>query len=136
MRYLCLCYIEVERLGRLPRHEREALLEAQVACDERLRANGCVVASEALEPVRTVTTVRVRNGRAAVTDGPSAGTQEQLGGFLLIEARDLNDALRIASQLPSARYGRVEVWPIWEIRRHVHDLRTRQATQAPRSCGP
>jgi hypothetical protein len=125
MKYLCLCYAEEESLDRLPPRELDALLEAQVACDERLRARGHVVASESLASVRAATTVRVRQGQVSVTDGPFAETKEQLGGFFLIEARDLNDAIRIASQLPSARYGCLEIRPVWEIRRYVADLRAR-----------
>lgn len=123
MKYLCLCYVAEATLEALPPHELDALCDAQVACDEMLRACGQVIASEALASVRTATTLRVRRGSVSVTDGPCAETQEQLGGFFLIEARDLNDALRIAAQLPSARYGSLEVRPVWEIRRYVQSLR-------------
>ena len=75
------------------------------------------MAGEALEGVSTATTVRVRNGRVSTTDGPFAETKEQLGGFYLIEARDLNDAIQVAARIPSARLGSVEVRPIMEFDR-------------------
>ena len=78
---------------------------------------GALVTGEALQPVSTATTVRVRNGRTATTDGPFAETKEQLGGFYLIEARDLNDAIQVAARIPSARLGSIEVRPIMEFDR-------------------
>lgn len=119
MKYLCLCYMEEEALGRLPQPELDALLEERLASDAMLRASGHVLASEMLASVRAATTIRVRNGRLSVMDGPIAETQEQLGGFFLLEARDLNDAIRIAARLPSARFGSLEIRPVWEIRRHA-----------------
>jgi hypothetical protein len=80
-----------------------------------LRANGSLIAAEALQPIDTATTVRVRNGRVSVTDGPFAETKEQLAGFYLVEARDLNDAIQIASKIPPAREGSVEVRPVREL---------------------
>lgn len=125
MKYVCLCYMEEEKLERLPEHDRESIFREQVAYDETLRENGQVLASEALESIETATTVRVRGGKVTVTDGPFAETKEQLGGFFLIEARDLNDAIRIASQFPSARVGSMEIRPVWEIREYVHDRQVR-----------
>jgi len=111
MTYLCLVYGEEEKLARID--ERECL-----ACDRELRARGQCVASEALEPVAAAVTVRVRDGRQSVTDGPFAQTKEQLAGFYLIEARDLNEAIRIAAKLPPAAVGCVEVRPVRPIREH------------------
>jgi len=85
------------------------------SCGERLRANGSLIAAEALQPIETATTVRVRNGRMTVTDGPFAETKEQLAGFYLVEARDLNDAIQIASKIPPAREGSIEVRPVREL---------------------
>jgi hypothetical protein len=109
MRYLCLVYGEERKLGEMD--DRKCL-----AYDAEVRARGECIASEALEPVATATTVRVRNGRMSVTDGPFAETKEQLAGFYLIEARDLNEAIRIASKIPPAEVGCVEVRPIRPIR--------------------
>jgi hypothetical protein len=86
-----------------------------VAYDEALRSRDQCLASEALQPVRTATTVRVRNGKVSVTDGPFAETKETLAGFYLVDARDLNEAIQIASKIPPARVGSVEVRPIREL---------------------
>jgi hypothetical protein len=80
-----------------------------------MRKSGHYVAAEALQPVKTARTVRVRNGKTSITDGPFAETKEQLGGFYLIEAADENEALRLAAQIPPARVGSIEVRPIREL---------------------
>jgi hypothetical protein len=108
MKYLCLVYLEPDRLRAVPDRECRA-------CGEDLRQNGYLVAAEALRPVDTATTVRVRNRRVAVVDGPFAETKEQLAGFYLIEARDLNEAIQVASRIPPAREGSIEVRPIREL---------------------
>ncbi|HEY6085351.1 MAG TPA: YciI family protein [Nitrospira sp.] len=114
MRYLCLVYLEEKNLNALSKIEREALSEESIAYCEVLRKNGQFIAAEPLEPVQTATTVRVRNGKASTTDGPFAETKEQLGGFYMIHARDLNDAIRVATKIPPARLGSIEVRPIRE----------------------
>jgi hypothetical protein len=86
-----------------------------MAYDQALRSAGRCLASEALEPVRTAATVRVRNGKVAVRDGPFTETKECIAGFYLIEAADLNDAIQIASQMPPARVGSIEVRPVREL---------------------
>ncbi len=115
MKYLCLIYNEEERLDALSPEQYRAVEAECLAYEESLRKSGNLIAVEALQPVQTATTVRVRNGRASVTDGPYAETREQLGGFYLIDARDLNEAMRIASRIPPARFGSVEVRPIREL---------------------
>src|SRR5512144_1241832 len=90
-----------------------------LAYDEQIRASGHCIASEALQSVQTATTVRIRNGKVSVTDGPFAETKEQLAGFYMIEARDLNEAIQLASKIPPARVGCVEVRPIRPIRETV-----------------
>jgi hypothetical protein len=112
MKYLCLVYLDENRLGELPDEEC-------VAYDAGIRASGHCLASEALESVHTATTVRVRNGKLAVTDGPFAETKEQLAGFYMIEARDLNEAIQVAAKIPPARVGSIEVRPIRAIRESV-----------------
>jgi hypothetical protein len=109
MKYLCLVYSEEKLLEVVP--DRECL-----AYDAALRSSGQCVASEALEPVATATTVRVRDGQLSVTDGPFAETKEQLAGFYLIEARDREEAVRLAARIPPARVGSIEVRPIRPIR--------------------
>ena len=108
MKYLCLVYLEEQKLRAVP--DSECLV-----CGEGFRKRGLLVAAEALQPVETATTVRVRNGRVSITDGPFAETKEQLAGFYLIEARDLNDAIQVASKIPPAREGSIEVRPIREL---------------------
>jgi hypothetical protein len=80
-----------------------------------LAGTGRLLAGNALRPISTATSVRVRNGKALVTDGPFAETKEQLGGFYMVEAKDLDEAVALASRIPSARHGTIEVRPIWEI---------------------
>jgi hypothetical protein len=115
MRYLCLIYDEETRLAARPKSEADAFTAEYVAFTEGIRESGHYLGGEALQPVRTATTVRVRNGKVSTTDGPFAETKEQLGGFYLINARDLNDAIQVASKIPSARLGSVEVRPIREF---------------------
>jgi hypothetical protein len=116
MKYLCLVYDDERNLDAMSESEFESLVTQCLAVDEELRKSGHVIASEALQPVQTATTVRVRNGRVSTTDGPFAETKEQLGGFFLIEARDRADAIHVASKIPSARLGSIEVRPIWDLR--------------------
>ncbi len=112
MKYLCLIYDEEAKLGAMSKSESDAFMGEYFAFTDEVRASGHLVAGEELHPVHTATTVRVRNGRLAATDGPFAETKEQLGGFYLIEARDLNEAIQVAARIPSARTGSVEVRPV------------------------
>jgi len=112
MRYLCLIYDEEKKLGTMPKSEADAFMGDYFAFTEGIKKSGHYVGGEALKPVHTATTVRVRGGKISTTDGPFAETKEQLGGYYLIEARDLNDAIQVASKIPSARLGSVEVRPI------------------------
>ena len=112
MKYLCLVYLDEKRLHELPD-------EDCVEFDTSIRKSGHCIASEALQSVQTATTVRVRNGKMSITDGPFAETKEQLAGFYMIEARDLNEAIQIASKIPPARVGSIEVRPIRLIREAV-----------------
>jgi hypothetical protein len=112
MKYLCLVYLDEKRLEEVPD-------EHCVEFDTGIRQSGQCLASEALQSVQTATTVRIRNGKLSVTDGPFAETKEQLAGFYMIEARDLNEAIQIASKIPPASVGCVEVRPIRPIRETV-----------------
>jgi hypothetical protein len=115
MKYLCLVYHDEKQLDALPAREYNALVGDTLAYDEELRQGGHFVTANVLEYVQTATTVRVRSGRVSITDGPFAETREQLGGFVLIEARDLNEAIRVVSQMPPARLGSIEVRPVREL---------------------
>jgi hypothetical protein len=108
MKYLCLVYLEEEKLHATDDRECKA-------CGDGFRQSGVLLAAEALQPIETATTVRVRNGKIRITDGPFAETKEQLAGFYLIEARDLNEAVMTASKIPPAREGSIEVRPIREL---------------------
>src|SRR5882724_2928457 len=105
MKYLCLIYDQEPQMVAMSKSESDAFMGEYFQFTEGIRKSGHYVAGEALQPVRTATTVRVRNGKMSSTDGPFAETKEQLGGFYLIEAKDLNDAIQIASRIPSAKTG-------------------------------
>ncbi len=119
MKYLCLVYLDEKRLGELP--DRDC-----VEYDTAIKDSGHCLASEALQSVQTATTVRVRNGRMSITDGPFAETKEQLAGFYMIEARDLNEAIQVAAKIPPARVGCVEVRPIRPIREMLAQAESQQ----------
>jgi hypothetical protein len=118
MKYLCLVYNDEETLAAMPASEFEAFSDEHVTLDEELKKSGHSIVAEALQPVHTATTVRVRNGRLSTTDGPFAETKEHLGGIYLIDARDLDEAIQVAARIPAARIGSIEVRPVWELRRH------------------
>jgi len=115
MKYLCLVYYDERKLGALSKGEFDALVVEALAYNEVLRKSGHYVSSQALQSVQAATTIRPGNGKLSMTDGPFAETKEQLGGFILIEARDLNDAVQVASRIPPGRLGSIEVRPIKEL---------------------
>jgi hypothetical protein len=117
MKYLCLIYDDETKVGSMPQDTADAFMQEYFSFSDAIRQSGHYLGGNALQPVSTATTVRVRNGRTSTTDGPFAETKEQLGGFYLIEARDLNDAIQVAARIPSARLGSVEVRPIMEFDR-------------------
>ena len=123
MKYLCLVYTDEAVLGAMSKSEFEVFSDEHVTVDEELRKSGHSVAAEALQPAHTATTVRVRHGKLSITDGPFTETKEQLTGFYLIEARDLNDAIQAAAKIPAARVGSIEVRPIWNLRQHEQRAR-------------
>ena len=108
MKYVCLVYLEEPKLRAVDDSEC-------MACGQGFQKAGLLVAAEALEPVQTARTVRVRGGKAMVTDGPFAETKELLAGFYLIEAKDFGEALEIAAKIPPAREGSIEVRPVRQL---------------------
>lgn len=114
MKYLCLIYDEEKKLEALSKAEVDALMSEYFAFTNAIRGSGHYLGGNDLQPTRNATTIRVRNGQTSMTDGPFAETKEQLGGYYLIEARDLNEAIQIASRIPSAKLGSIEVRPIRE----------------------
>ncbi len=108
MKYLCLVYLSEENWNACP----------DTTCftfAEQLAKSGHMIAAEPLHPIQTATTVRVRNGQMAMTDGPFAETKEQLAGFYLIDAKDLNEAINWAAKIPPAKFGSIEVRPVREL---------------------
>lgn len=115
MKYLCLIYDEEAKLAGMSKDQSEAFMGEYFAFTEAIKKSGHFLGGEALQPVATATSVRVRNGKVSTTDGPFAETKEQLGGYYFINAKDLNDAIQVASRIPSARVGTIEVRPIMEF---------------------
>ena len=115
MKYLCLIYENEKFWEQASKEEGEAIFGEYMGFTEEIARSGKLLAGDALQPTSTATTVRVRNGRISTTDGPFAETKEQLGGYYLIEARDLNDAIQVAAKIPGARYGSIEVRPVMDI---------------------
>ena len=105
MKYLCLVYGEENAMQAMDDKRCKSFSDG-------VRASGKCVSAEALQPVSSATTVRVRNGKVSVTDGPFAETKECLAGFYLLEARDLNEAIQLASRIPPAEIGSIEVRPV------------------------
>jgi hypothetical protein len=115
MQYLCLIYTDESADARMTRDEGQAVMGEYFAFTENIKKSGHYVGGNPLQPVKTASTVRVRQGKISTTDGPFAETKEQLGGYYLIEAKDLNDAIQVASRIPAARTGSVEVRPIMKM---------------------
>jgi len=123
VKYVCLCYSAEESHTAVPKPEYDVLINETLDYVDSLHESGQLIAAESLEKVQAATTLRVRHGKLSLTDGPFAETKEQLGGFFLIDARDLNDAIRIASKLPPARIGSIEVRPVEHLtRRDIGDV--------------
>ena len=112
MKYLCLIYDEEKRFATMSKSDMDALMGEYFAFTKDIQKSGHLLGGNDLQPTRNATTVRVRNGRTSTTDGPFAETKEQLGGYYLIEAKDLNDAIQVASRIPSVKTGSIEVRPI------------------------
>jgi hypothetical protein len=108
MKYLCLVYGEEEKIAAM-------VDDGCMAYDQELRSSGKCLASEALEPARTASVVRVRDGKMSVRDGPFAETKELLAGFYLIDAADMNEAVQVAARIPPAQVGSIEVRPVREL---------------------
>jgi hypothetical protein len=115
MQYLCLIYEDEKAWQKMPPAETEKILGEYHAYTESIGNSGDLVGGNALQPTQTATTVRVRQGKVGTTDGPFAETKEQLGGYYLLKARDLNEAIQLAARIPGARYGSIEVRPVMEF---------------------
>ena len=115
MKYLALVYYQEQIMNQMSQQEWDSLNQECMACGEKLQSTGPMLDGSALQSVETATTVRVRNGKVTVTDGPFAETKEQLAGFYLLEARDINEAIQLAGNIPPARYGSIEIRPVREL---------------------
>jgi hypothetical protein len=118
VKYLCLVYAEEKKIAALSDRDWDALVAENLELCEELRRSGHYVSASPLDPVQTAVTVRMRNGKLSTIDGPFAETKEQLGGYYLIEARDLDEATQVAGRIPGARLGSIEVRAI-----RAHDPR-------------
>ena len=114
MRYLCLIYQDEARWERMAQADIDEVHAEYFGFRDEVKRSGRYVGGSRLRPTSTATTVRIRGGRLSTTDGPFAETREQLGGYLLIDARDLDEAIEIAARIPVARFGSIEVRPIVE----------------------
>jgi hypothetical protein len=112
MRYVCLIYDDEKKVGAMSKDESDAFMKGYFAFTEQIRASGNYVAGEALQPIHTATSLRRRSGKLSTTDGPFIETKEQLGGFYLIEAANLDEARKIAARIPSVDTGTIEVRPV------------------------
>ena len=112
MKYLCLIYESEGSWAKMSKEEGDRIMGEYYAFTDDIKKSGHLVAGDALQPTSTATTVRVRSGKLGTTDGPFAETKEQLGGYYLVEAKDLNEAIQVASRIPGAKTGSVEVRPI------------------------
>jgi hypothetical protein len=115
MKFLCVVFVDEAKMAKLPSKEAQDLDDASVDHDATLRKSGHLLAAQALQPGRTAATIKVRKGKVMVTDGPFIETKEQVGGFLLIEAKDRDEAIQLMSTVPVASYGTVEVRPVQEL---------------------
>jgi hypothetical protein len=131
MKYVCLGYIEANKFETMSETERNAMLDECFAYDDILRKNGQFAGGEALQSAQTATTLRWKNGKVSVTDGPYAETKEQLGGILMLEARDLNHAIQLMSKHPGVKAGPFEIRPAADLSEMIRESEQRRAgTQA------
>lgn len=115
MKYIALVYYQEDIMNAMTQQEWDSLNHECMDCSERLTESKNLIAGQALQQVSTATTVRVRDGKTMTMDGPFAETKEQLAGFYLLEANDLNHAIQLASNIPPARFGSIEIRPIREL---------------------
>ena len=133
MKYICLGYIEPNKFETMLESERNAMLDECFNYDDELRENGHFAGGEALQGPDTATTLRWKNGKVSVTDGPYAETKEQIGGILVLEARDLNHAIQLMSKHPGVKAGPFEIRPVADLTGMVRESEQRRAKTAGQS---
>ena len=127
MKYICLGYIDEKQWEKVPEHERNAVMDQCFNYDDELRRRGHFAGGEALQGRESAVTLRFRDGSVQATDGPYAETKEQIGGILILEARDLNEAIQIMSRHPGVRVGPFEIRPAADLAQFVRDSEARRA---------
>ncbi|HEX7652938.1 MAG TPA: YciI family protein [Verrucomicrobiae bacterium] len=130
MKHICLGYIEPKKFETMSESERNAMVDACWAYDDELRSKGHFAGGEGLQPPQTAATLRWQNGKVVITDGPYAETKEQLGGILILEARDLNHAIQIMSNHPGVKAGPFEIRPVFDMTEMIRESEKRRAGQA------
>jgi len=128
MKFVCLGYIAARTLETMPESERNAMLDACFDYDAVLRSGGHYAGGEALQPADSAKTLRWKNGKVLVTDGPYAETKEQIGGILILEADDLEHAIRLMSKHPGVRAGPFEIRPAADLSGMIHESERRRAS--------
>lgn len=128
MKYICLGYYDETQWETLPESEQNAFMDQCFAYDDVLRQNGHFAGGEALQGAQNAVTLRWKNGKVSVTDGPFAETKEQLGGILILEARDLNHAIQLMSQHPGVRNGSFEIRPAADLTEMIRESERRRST--------
>lgn len=126
MKYVCLGYIAPNKFENLSETDRNAFVDECFTYDDELRANGHFAGGEALQPPQTAATLRWENGKVAITDGPYAETKEQIGGILILEARDLNHAIQIMSKHPGVKAGPFEIRPAADLSEMIRESEARR----------
>ncbi len=129
MKYVCLGYIEPGQFEAMSAKERNAMLDACFTYDDTLRGKGNFAGGEALQPPASAVTLRFRGGKVTVTDGPYAETKEQIGGILILEANDLNDAIQLMSKHPGVRMGPFEIRPAADLTAMITESEQRRAAR-------
>jgi len=127
MKYVCLGYIEPGKFENMTENERNAMVDSCFTYDDVLRRNGHFAGGEALQPPSGAVTLRARDGKVTVTDGPYAETKEQIGGILILEARDLNHAIQLMSKHPGVQAGPFEIRPAADLTGMIRDSERRRA---------
>ena len=126
MKYICLGHIDATAFAAVPEAERNAMIDSCFVYDDQLRANGHFLGGEGLQPPNTAMTLRYANGRVVATDGPFAETKEQLGGIMILEARDLNHAVELISKHPGVKFGPWEIRPAADLSGMIRESEARR----------
>lgn len=133
MKYICLGYYDKDKFDSMPEGERNAMFDTCFEYDDRLRANGHWAGGEALQPAETAKTLSWKKGKVAITDGPFAETKEQLGGILILEARDMDEAVQLMAQHPAQTFGNIfEIRPVGDMTEIVKASEQRRAQKTTR----